>query len=74
MKPDETNYNIFCVDIGELLVIEEFCPYGNLRDYLIANEGSFINELMSAENSSTLAWMSHSGLNSGQLQADEFQE
>ena len=31
--------------IGELLVIEEFCFYGNLRDYLVANRDSFINEL-----------------------------
>lgn len=30
---------------GELLVIEEFCRYGNIRDYLIANRDSFINEL-----------------------------
>ena len=31
--------------IGELLVIEEFCRYGNIHDYLIANRDSFVNEL-----------------------------
>jgi len=30
---------------GELLVIEEFCRFGNVHDYLIANRDYFINEL-----------------------------
>ena len=31
--------------IGELLVIEEFCRYGNLHDFLLANRQHYINEL-----------------------------
>ncbi len=31
--------------IGELLVIEELCLFGNLHDYLITNKDSFVNEL-----------------------------
>jgi len=31
--------------VGKLLVIEEFCQYGNVRDYLIKNRDSFIDEL-----------------------------
>jgi len=27
------------------MVIEEFCQYGNVRDYLIKNRDSFIDEL-----------------------------
>ena len=30
---------------GELLVIVEFCRYGNLQDYLLANRRHFVNEL-----------------------------
>ncbi len=43
---------------GELLVVEDFCRYGNIRDYLIANRNSFNvdesddkNELRSYVNS-----------------------
>ncbi len=31
--------------IGELLVIEEFCRYGTIRDYLMAKRDYFVNEL-----------------------------
>ncbi len=30
------------------MVIEEFCQYGNVRDYLIKNRDSFIDELNEA--------------------------
>lgn len=36
---------ILCIIGGELLVIEEFCRYGNLRDYLIKNRQHYVNEL-----------------------------
>ncbi len=55
--------------IGELLVIEEFCPYGNIHDYLIANRVSYIDELMKAgENSSTFTCRLKSEIDSGQIQ------
>ena len=31
--------------LGELLVIEEFCKYGNIRDYLVSKRDTFIDEL-----------------------------
>ena len=50
---------------GEILVIEEFCFYGNLRDYLVANRDSFINEISADESSSVInANGAHSHLNS----------
>ncbi len=36
---------MLCIEGGELLVIEEFCRYGNLRDYLIKNRQHYVNEL-----------------------------
>ncbi|RWS24386.1 hypothetical protein B4U80_03330 [Leptotrombidium deliense] len=33
------------VTVGELMIIFEFCEYGNLRDYLLNNRGKFINQL-----------------------------
>jgi len=47
MKP----YANFIILIGgELLVILEFCLYGNLRDYLIENRNRFVHESIGLRN------------------------
>ncbi len=37
------------IEIGEILVIEEFCNYGNIRDYLNNNRDAFINEMKNSD-------------------------
>lgn len=39
------NITVLNITIGELLVILEFCPYGNIHHYLIRIRDSFVNEL-----------------------------
>lgn len=51
---------------GELLVIEEFCAFGNMHDYLIANRDSFVNELN--ENGTDIAEGLKDYVNFAQLQ------
>ncbi|XP_046742716.1 macrophage colony-stimulating factor 1 receptor 2-like [Diprion similis] len=36
------------IDLGELLVIVEYCRYGNLHDYLIRRRVNFVNQLNSS--------------------------
>lgn len=37
---------VYCpYNLGELWVIEEFCPFGNLHRYLLLNRHNFVNEL-----------------------------
>lgn len=55
-------------------MIEEFCPYGNIHDYLIANRVYFMDELMKAgENSSAVACRLENEIDFDQIQ-DEDQE
>ena len=42
---NQNNLKLNHTNAGELLVIEEFCRYGNLRDYLLANRQHYVNEL-----------------------------
>lgn len=37
---------------GELMVIVEFCAYGNLQDFLMTNRRHFVNELDEHDNPS----------------------
>ena len=42
--------DIHGIAAGELLVIVEFCRYGNIRDYLLSNRQTFINDIDDSDN------------------------
>ena len=45
MIHSKSNIIVLLIIIGELLVIEEFCCHGNLRDYLVTCRQGFVNEV-----------------------------
>lgn len=50
----------------ELMVIVEYCPYGNLQDYLIKNRRNFVDQFSEIDGSLDFHWPSNGSIVSSQ--------